>query len=63
MTMRLETERELGWLICRCNHPLPRTVTVLGRHPDAGIELTDVYECAHCWRPILSLEGWGNGES
>jgi hypothetical protein len=50
--MSLATERNRGQLICRCHHPDPRCVVLF----DVW-ELVDVYECARCWRPVLSIEG------
>ena len=46
--MSLATERERGQLICRCRHPDPHMVVLFGHWT-----LTDVFECGHCWKPIL----------
>lgn len=46
--MSLATERQRRRLICTCTIPWPRTVVLFG-----FLELTDVFECGDCGRPVM----------
>ena len=46
--MSLRQDRRTGRLICTCPQPRPQPVVLFD-----WLELTDVYECTDCWRPVL----------
>jgi hypothetical protein len=46
--MSLANDRQNGRLICQCPRPRYQPVVLF-----AALVLADVYECAHCGKPIL----------